>query len=69
MIECFNLRGVYTNPLFESGNQERELTNRYYGWRNGLDAQYSRTRKLLENFKAVGCPTQLMKMIRRTVIV
>ncbi|NTF66049.1 hypothetical protein [Rhizobium rhizogenes] len=47
MIERFNMRGVYSKPLFEGGKQERELADRYDQWRVATGHKYPRTRHLL----------------------
>ncbi|MBY3258699.1 hypothetical protein HFO09_29765 [Rhizobium laguerreae] len=47
MIERFNMRGVYSKPLFEGGKQERELAERYGQWRAATGHKYPRTRHLL----------------------
>ena len=46
MIERFNMRGVYSKPMFEGGVQERELAQRYREWAQA-NASFPRTKTML----------------------
>lgn len=48
-IERYNMRGVFSRAMFEGGNQERELAERYRGWAAKQPASHMRTRALLSS--------------------
>jgi hypothetical protein len=48
MIERFNMRGIYSKPMFEGGKQERALAQQYRIWSARVRGGYVRTRAMLE---------------------
>lgn len=46
IIERHNMRGVYMKSMFEGGDQERELAERYRKWA-AANGKYPRTRSML----------------------
>lgn len=51
LIECHNKRGVYSKALFEGGNQERQLADKYRTWGSAM-VDFPRTAALLESVAA-----------------